>query len=384
MTIPSDPKRCNSRGPARSLQASEHPIPIPPRNRPSANSHPTSSRLPFRSYLCCDSIIPSASLGHRPRFLQNIASCAWRTAPRSSLPFLSKTSLAPFRPRQFFHQRYTNLLTLPFVSPAPLHKPLLQTRIDNPSRFLRRCCRQSFLSAFDSLSSRALALTEDCPGREGKPPAQRLGLKQFIPSRRPGSHSYKMSNYPRRSARISHLQGQDRNNLSAPSFTHGFSQSSSTSTSSHPSPVSDGLQAAEPQPAQLSQPQHQMQSLFMPLQPQQQQQAHAHAPLPSPSTAELEPFFGRSHSQPNPYSSQQSHLSFQAQQRQQSYQGPSQQTEQPQMHHQLHPHTNSMSQEHPIHGQALNPGQLPPDFLAEAAKRAQIACLMRDLGDVSL
>ncbi|KAJ9630396.1 hypothetical protein H2204_008461 [Knufia peltigerae] len=125
----------------------------------------------------------------------------------------------------------------------------------------------------------------------------------------------------------------------------------------------------------------------MPLQQQQQQQqqqSYAHAPLPSPSTAELEPFFARSHSQPNPYSSQQSHLSFQAQQRQQSYQGPSQQKEQPQMHHQLHPHTNSMSQEHPIHGQALNPGQLPPDFLAEAAKRAQIACLMRDLGDVSL
>ncbi|KIW14084.1 hypothetical protein PV08_06865 [Exophiala spinifera] len=192
-----------------------------------------------------------------------------------------------------------------------------------------------------------------------------------------------MSNYPRRSARISHLQEQHRNNLPSPSFARGFSQSSSTSTSSHPSPVSDGLQAAEPQHPHLSQPQHQMQSLFMPLH-QQQQQPHAHAPLPSPSTAELEPFFSRSHSQSNPYASQQSHLSFQAQQRQQSYQVPSEQTEQHQMHPQLHPHTNSMSQEHPIHGQALNPGQLPPDFLAEAAKRAQIACLMRDLGDVSL
>ena len=192
-----------------------------------------------------------------------------------------------------------------------------------------------------------------------------------------------MSDYPRRSARISHLQQERRNNLSAPPFANSFSQSSSTSTSSHPSPISDGLQPAQPQHTHQPQPQHQMQSLFMPLQ-QQQQQPHSHAPLPSPSTAELEPFFGRPHSQPNPYASQQMHLSYQAQQRQQPYQAQSQQIEQPNPHHQLHPHTNSMSQEHPAHSQPLNPGQMPPDFLAEAAKRAQIACLMRDLGDVSL
>jgi len=51
---------------------------------------------------------------------------------------------------------------------------------------------------------------------------------------------------------------------------------------------------------------------------------------------------------------------------------------------QFHPHTNSMSQEHPAHHGFANPGQLPPDFLAEAAKRAELACLMRDFGDVSL
>jgi hypothetical protein len=38
-------------------------------------------------------------------------------------------------------------------------------------------------------------------------------------------------------------------------------------------------------------------------------------------------------------------------------------------------------QRHPINN--MTP-QMPPDFLAEAAKRAQIACLMRDMGDVSL
>ncbi|KIV83340.1 hypothetical protein PV11_05373 [Exophiala sideris] len=191
-----------------------------------------------------------------------------------------------------------------------------------------------------------------------------------------------MSNYPRRSARISHLQQQQRSGT-APPYTNSFSQSSSASTSSHPSPISEGLQPPPPPPtAHQSQTDFQAQTFFMPH--QQQQQAHFNAPLPSPSTAEMDSFFGRPHSQPNPYTSQQMHLSHSAQQRQQSYNGQTQQFEQQNPHQQLHPHTNSMSQEHPAHGHTLNPGQLPPDFLAEAAKRAQMACLMRDFGDVSL
>ena len=40
----------------------------------------------------------------------------------------------------------------------------------------------------------------------------------------------------------------------------------------------------------------------------------------------------------------------------------------------------------PNHTAPLNRGPLPPDFdvLAEAAKRAQMACLMRDLDEVTL
>jgi hypothetical protein len=93
------------------------------------------------------------------------------------------------------------------------------------------------------------------------------------------------------------------------------------------------------------------------------------------------PFFGRPHSQPNPYASQQLHPGYQPSQSFGGQQPPMNQ--QGQQHH-LHPHTNSMSQEHPALAQGMNPGQLPPDFLAEAAKRAQMACLMRDIGDITL
>jgi hypothetical protein len=105
------------------------------------------------------------------------------------------------------------------------------------------------------------------------------------------------------------------------------------------------------------------------------------APLPSPSAAEMGPFFGRPYSQPNPYASQQLHPGYQAQQ---SFGGQQSQMNQQGQQNHLHPHANSISQEHPTHAQPMNPGQLPPDFLAEAAKRAQMACLMRDIGDISL
>ncbi|KIW26013.1 uncharacterized protein PV07_09143 [Cladophialophora immunda] len=194
-----------------------------------------------------------------------------------------------------------------------------------------------------------------------------------------------MSSHPRRSARLSpHLQQeqfQQRSSGRSPStFTNSFSQPSSASTSSHPSPVSDTLQPPPPPPTP-QQPQHriQIQSHFMPH--QQQGHSHIHAPLPSPSAAHMGPFFGGHYSQPNTYASQQVHPGYQGQQPFGDQQPQARQQEQ---QHHLHPHTNSMSKEHPAYPQTMGPGQLPPDFLAEAAKRAQMACLMRDLGDVSL
>jgi hypothetical protein len=106
------------------------------------------------------------------------------------------------------------------------------------------------------------------------------------------------------------------------------------------------------------------------------QQQHLGAPLPSPSTNEV-PFFSRTHSQPNPFQQQNQNTSaFQ----QQSFM---QNQEQAQPQH-LHPHSNSMS--HPSQHRNVNAmaPHMPPDFLAEAAKRAQVACLMRDMGDITL
>jgi hypothetical protein len=72
------------------------------------------------------------------------------------------------------------------------------------------------------------------------------------------------------------------------------------------------------------------------------------------------------------------------QQQEQSAQQQQQQTSSPAYQGHQQGHHNSMSQPHPPNIPNPNAGQLPPDFLAEAAKRAQMACLMRDLGDVSL
>jgi hypothetical protein len=106
--------------------------------------------------------------------------------------------------------------------------------------------------------------------------------------------------------------------------------------------------------------------------------SHLHAPLPSPSAGDIDPFFGRPHSQPNPYSSHPHHQN--PQQASAFGVSPQQQQQYPQQQQQ-HVHHNSFSQQNSHPGQ---PGHMPHDFLAEAAKRAQMACLMRDLGDVSL
>lgn len=180
-----------------------------------------------------------------------------------------------------------------------------------------------------------------------------------------------MSNFsfsPRRSARI-----QDQSRVlpqSTPAFT--YSHPSSTSTTSHPSPATDGLNP----PPSTPQTNIRLQSHSNPMMSQQQQQHHHHqlgAPLPSPSANEV-PFFSRPHTQPTPFQQQnQNTAAFQQQGFMQSQEQPPQ----------LHPHSNSISQSRPHDVNALAP-QMPPDFLAEAAKRAQIACLMRDMGDVTL
>lgn len=180
-----------------------------------------------------------------------------------------------------------------------------------------------------------------------------------------------MSSFPRRSARLApHLtQDQQQRSLSSQSIP-SFSQPSSTSTTSHPSPTNNALHPPPPPPTP-QQPRLNVPSQFMP------QQSHLNAPLPSPSANEMTPFFGRSHSQPNAYASQPTSNS--APQEQQTFG----QQDQGQTH-QLHPHTNSISGSHPQGMAGMNSSQMPPDFLAEAAKRAQIACLMRDLNDVAI
>jgi len=185
---------------------------------------------------------------------------------------------------------------------------------------------------------------------------------------------------PRRSARLAprphtHEPSQQpqRSSSSAPTFAQASqSQPSSTSTSSFPSPTNDSdLNTTHHPPSYLhSHPHLQVHSSFMP----QHHNSHLHAPLPSPSANEMDPFFGRPHSQPNPYSS---HSQQQNPQQAATYNQP-----QPQ---QQHIHHNSFSQHTGMAGgQVGQPGAMPQDFLAEAAKRAQMACLMRDLGDVSL
>jgi hypothetical protein len=184
-----------------------------------------------------------------------------------------------------------------------------------------------------------------------------------------------MSSFPRRSARLSpHLtqdQSQARLTSSSVPSLHQISQPSSTSTTSHPSPSNQSLNPPPPPPTPQQPNGFKVQPVFMP------HQSHLNVPLPSPSANDINPFFARPQSQPNPYAAQQNGY---------THSNPEQTYQQynPEQPPQLHPHTNSMSQPHSQNIRDLNPGQLPADFLAEAAKRAQIACLMRDLSDVTL
>jgi hypothetical protein len=175
--------------------------------------------------------------------------------------------------------------------------------------------------------------------------------------------------YPRRSARLSpHVNNnQPRSQTSAPAFGRS-SQTSSTTTTSYPSPTNDSESDQNP----TSQPPQEPRYSNLNFQSSMAQN-HLNAPLPSPSANDIDPVFARPHSQPNPY--QNAHLQHQNQQQPASSHPPENQ-------HEHAPHHNSFSQHK--HNNINPAGVLPADFLAEAAKRAQMACLMRDLGDVSL
>lgn len=178
-----------------------------------------------------------------------------------------------------------------------------------------------------------------------------------------------MNSFPRRSPRFQ--QQVDNSHSSFPSFS---SSTSSTISTSHPSPTNDLLNQPQQYPLHF-----QSQFLSAP-------QTFG-APLPSPSATELDSYMTTSQSQFN-----QQTMSAQSQQNQNtsSFQNTStqNQTSQPRSNQPQLQHHSSFSQTQrpnypPTSVNGVPPG-LPPDFLAEAAKRAQMACLMRDLGDVSL
>lgn len=178
-----------------------------------------------------------------------------------------------------------------------------------------------------------------------------------------------MSPQPRRSARLSQLHPQRSSDTSVSSSPS--SRSSSESVSAFPSPTSSLSQ-------QQDQFRLQFQASFLGV-PQQ-----FSAPLPSPSTNDLDPFFSHLGAQQNLYQMSQPQTNSQ-QNANQSLQQHNRMTSDQTQQNQAAQHHNSISQSQRSDGQARgNQGQLPPDFLAEAARRAQIACLMRDMGDVTL
>lgn len=179
-----------------------------------------------------------------------------------------------------------------------------------------------------------------------------------------------MSTYPRRSPRFQQQPQNFQSFTNSPSSSRpSISQTSSTSSTSHPSPTSDSLSLSTQQPQYLATPQFE-------------------APLPSPSVNEINPFTEYQQARYN-YS-----MGNQGQNQEQvksntAAQNPNSTTQtQSQSQNTFAQHHNSFSQQKrpnypPATVNGIPPG-LPPDFLAEAARRAQMACLMRDLSDVEL
>lgn len=176
-----------------------------------------------------------------------------------------------------------------------------------------------------------------------------------------------MNSFPRRSPRFQQQANNDQSTFPS------FSSASSTISTSHPSPTND----------LLNQPQHyplHFQSQFLST-PQSFE-----APLPSPSATDLDSYMSSAQSQ---YSQQAMGGQSQQNQTTNTFQSSTTQNQSSQSQpSQRQQHHTSFSQPQrpnypPTSVNGVPPG-LPPDFLAEAAKRAQMACLMRDLGDVSL
>ncbi|KAF7509347.1 hypothetical protein GJ744_008070 [Endocarpon pusillum] len=180
--------------------------------------------------------------------------------------------------------------------------------------------------------------------------------------------------YPRRSARLSpHASNSSQPGETSAAAFGRSSQTSSTTTTSYPSPTND-TRNEQIIPQLTQQPRYTPQLQVQPT----MSQSHLDAPLPSPSAGEIDSCFGRPHPQLNPYQSL--HPQDQQQQQQQYQQQPAT-SQPPSDQNQRQSHHNSFLQNNNNFGQA---GIMPTNFLAEAAKRAQMACLMRDLGDVSL
>lgn len=169
-----------------------------------------------------------------------------------------------------------------------------------------------------------------------------------------------MSNFPRRSPRFQQqVQPSQPSVGSIPSFES--SRASSAASTSHPSPTGDITNPNQQYSLAL-----QSQFLAPPF--------NFDAPLPSPSANDTDPF-GQAY---------QFNMSGESQgQKATSNQQP--QSSVLQQQHQQHlSYTQPQRPNYPPTSVNGIPPGLPADFLAEAAKRAQMACLMRDLGDVSL
>lgn len=192
-----------------------------------------------------------------------------------------------------------------------------------------------------------------------------------------------MTTLPRRSARLS--QRAEHHQFSPPPpLSSSSSHTSSSSSTSYPSPVDDFITI----PAQPRPHFHHLSTQYPIF------GASIAAPLPSPSASDIEPFFDRSaftyhsggitmgvdqHGQTSNNNASQSSSGQIALQAQKPH-------THSQAHHHHHNSFSSQSAQRPAFGahQHADNSLPPPDLLAEAAKRAQMACLMRDLGDVAL
>lgn len=186
---------------------------------------------------------------------------------------------------------------------------------------------------------------------------------------------------PSRLRRSTRLSSNPQTQQQPSTFTlKPSSQPSSTSSSSYPSPTNSTNESLSPPFKSPFPPQLQPSYLSTSSLPQTNTM---NAPMPSPSTSDLPQFPPyRPYSQPNPATSSSHHQGFFTPQ---DHPGDAGFARPPPAQQQLPPphHHSSFSQ--PA-AQGSPESALLADFriLEEAAKRAQMACLERDLGDVEL